>query len=214
LSIVALDSSIGYLALSKREMIETETEKPAKPNENYMQNIEEAQLNMRKAYLTGYSGVVVSGVAWLLAGVTFFYASPKQAVWALLIGGVFIHPISIVLNKVLGASGSHAPSNPLGKLALEGTIFMLLCLPLAYGLSFQKTEWFFQAMLLIIGGRYLTFASLYGTKLYWLLGAALGMAAYFLFAAKATPFVSVLVGSAIELTFGICMLIISRKSLN
>ena len=30
-------------------------------------------------------------------------------------------------------------------------------------------------MLLIIGGRYLTFSSIYGIRLYWILGAVLGV---------------------------------------
>jgi hypothetical protein len=44
----------------------------------------------------------------------------------------------------------------LGNLAMEGTIFMIMCLPLALGLSLQHAEWFFQGMLLIIVGSYLT----------------------------------------------------------
>ena len=44
----------------------------------------------------------------------------------------------------------------LGNLAMEGTIFMIMCLPLALGLSLQHAECFFQGMLLIIVGSYLT----------------------------------------------------------
>ena len=90
---------------------------------------------------------------------------------------MFIHLVSVLLSKVLGLSGSHTNGNPLGNLAMEGTIFMIMCLPLAYGLSLQHTEWFFQGMLLIIGGRYLTFASIYDFRSYWVLGAVLGVAA-------------------------------------
>jgi len=39
---------------------------------------------------------------------------------------------------------------------MEGTIFMIMCLPLALGLSLQHAEWFFQGMLLIIVGSYST----------------------------------------------------------
>ena len=131
--------------------------------------------------------------------------------WTLLIGGVFIHPLSILLSKTVGLRGKHAKDNPLGKLAMEGTIFMLMCLPLAFGLSLQKTDWFFQGMLLIIGGRYLTFSSIYGNKLYWVLGAIIGIAAYFLFSFKIQSSFSALTGSLIEISFGFIMIILFRR---
>ena len=106
----------------------------------------------------------------------------------------------------------HSKGNLLGNLAGEGTIFMLMCLPLAYLLSLQHSEWFFQAMLMIIGGRYLTFATIYGNKIYWILGGVLGIAAYFLFSLKLESSVSALTGAAIEITFGLFMLVAFRRN--
>ncbi|WP_432708011.1 DUF7010 family protein [Pedobacter sp.] len=173
-------------------------------------HLEIAQHDMRFAYLHGYPGVVVSGIMWLVSACVALNMSAERAVWALLIGGVFIHPLSILLNKVLGSSGVHNPSNPLGRLAMEGTLFMILCMPLAYGLSFHKVEWFFQGMLLIIGGRYFHFATLYGSKLYWVLGIGLGVAAILLFIMRAPSPITLLVGAAIEIAFGVVMLMITR----
>ncbi|WP_242928631.1 DUF7010 family protein [Pontibacter vulgaris] len=175
-----------------------------------LQHLQNAQRNMRDAYQNGYPGVVVSGMVWLVSALVAIYVSPNKAVFTLLIGGVFIHPVSMLLNKVLGAVGAHAPGNPLGKLAMEGTAFMIMCLPLAYGLSFQKVEWFFQGMLLIIGGRYLHFATLYGSKLYWAIGIGLGLAAYVLFTMNALSHKTLMVGAAIEILFGLIMLAILR----
>lgn len=166
---------------------------------------------MRMAYLNGSSGVLVSGFVWFISGLVAIYLSPDQAVWTLLIGGVFIHPVSILLNKILGATGAHDRDNPLGGLALQGTIFMLMCLPIAYILSFQKQEWFFMAMLLVIGGRYLTFVTLYGMRMYLILGLGLGVAAWLLFALNATSYISIFTGSAIELVFGFILLTQARR---
>lgn len=176
-----------------------------------IQHLKTAQQDMRVAYLHGYPGVVVSGVVWLVSALVALYVSPDKAVWTLLVGGVFIHPASMLLNKALGASGTHAQTNPLGRLAMEGTIFMIMCLPLAYGLSFQKVEWFFQGMLLIIGGRYLHFATLYGSRLYWALGIGLGIAAYLLFIMHAPSHATLLVGAAMEILFGLVMLTMIRS---
>ncbi|RAU83435.1 hypothetical protein DP923_05395 [Pontibacter arcticus] len=166
---------------------------------------------MRTAYLHGYPGVIVSGSVWLVSALVALFVSPEKAVWALLIGGVLIYPLSMLLDKILGAPGAHNPSNPLGKLAMEGTVFMIMCIPLAFGLSFYKIEWFFQGMLLIIGGRYLHFATLYGLKIYWALGIGLGIAAYALLVMNASSHTTLLVGATIEILFGIVMLILTRN---
>ena len=176
-----------------------------------LQHLKNAQQDMRVAYLHGFPGVFVSGMVWLVSALVALYVSPEKAIWTLLVGGVFIHPVSMLLNKALGANGTHARTNPLGRLAMEGTIFMIMCLPLAYGLSFQKTEWFFQGMLLIIGGRYLHFATLYGLKLYWALGIGLGTAAYLLFIMNSSSQTTLLVGAAMEILFGLVMLAALRR---
>lgn len=169
--------------------------------------IRQAQNDMCQAYANGSVGIIASGFIWLLSAFVVFEYSAKQGIWTLFIGGMFIFPLSILLSKIVGLSGNYAKGNPLGRLAMEGTIFMLFCLPLAFALSLQHTEWFFQAMLLIIGGRYFTFATIYGNRLFWILGAALGLAAFLLFITKGQPFISALTGGTIEITFGLFKLI-------
>ncbi|HUH32759.1 MAG TPA: hypothetical protein VLZ28_02335 [Daejeonella sp.] len=191
---------------------ESSMDRPVQGVANTMSNIKYAQLDMRVGYLNGYTGVIVSGVVWFVAGIVAIYLSPVQAMWTLLVGGAFIHPIAILFNKVLGACGSHTPNNPLGQLAMEGTLFMIMCMPLAYALSLQNVDWFFQGMLLIIGGRYLTFATLFGARIYWALGITLGLTAYFLFKLNAEPHISILVASAIEVSFGLVMFVVRKRN--
>ncbi len=170
-----------------------------------------AQTDMCKGYANGSIGIIVSGLIWLISAMICHQYSAKQAVWTLLIGGMFIHPVGMLICKVIGLRGTHTKGNPLGNLAMEGTLFMILCLPLAFGLSLQHAEWFFQGMLLIIGGRYLTFSSIYGLKLYWMLGAVLGVAAYLLFYFKVQSFGSLLTGSFIEISFGLSLFFAFRR---
>jgi hypothetical protein len=182
------------------------------PLNDEVNRIDTAQNDMRTAYANGSIGIIVSGLMWLTAAIVAFRFSEKQAVWTLLIGGMLIHPLSLLFYKIIGLKGAHTKDNKLANLAMEGTIWMLMCLPLAFGLSLQHTEWFFHAMLMIIGGRYLTFASIYGNKLYWVLGAALGLASYLLFSLRVQSFGSALTGSLIEITFGIFMFVGFHKN--
>jgi hypothetical protein len=166
-------------------------------------DIAEAQRDMRRGYMSGAAGVLASSLAWAAATAAAFLASPEQAIWVLFIGGAMIHPAGLLISKVLGAPATHTRGNPLAGLAGASTFWLILSLPLAYVASMQRIEWFFPAMLLIIGGRYLTFATIYGMRLYWLLGFALAAAGIALGVLGIQPLVSAAAGSAIELVFAL-----------
>jgi hypothetical protein len=169
-----------------------------------------AQQDMRTAYLGGAPGLFVSGAVWAIAGIVCLMRSPQAAVWALYIGGALIHPIAGLLTRLLGSSARHAAGNPLGMLAFATTIWMIMMLALAFGISLWRIELFFPAMLFVIGGRYLTFATLFGRKLFWVCGAVLGLAGYVLAMRHAAPVVGAFTGAAIEITFG-CILAFSHR---
>ncbi|TDM09425.1 MAG: hypothetical protein C4K60_09170 [Ideonella sp. MAG2] len=173
--------------------------------------MDEYQRDMRLAYLSGAPGMLCSAAAWLVAAAVAFQVSAPASVLALLAGGLFIYPASILVCKALGSSGKHAKSNPLGSLAIEGSLWLVFCLPIAYAVSKYNVAWFFPCMMLVIGGRYFTFHTLYGLRLYWVCGAVLAAAAYLLAAFKAPPPAAALSGSAIEIIFAIIILVRHRR---
>ena len=166
-------------------------------------DINEAQRDMRRGYVSGATGILASSLAWFAATYTAWRVSPEQAVWVLFAGGVLIYPVSVLISKGLGASGAFSKSNPLGSLAAAGTAWLIFSLPLAYAASLQRIAWFFPAMMLIIGGRYLTFGTLYGMRLYWAMGLALAAAGFLLGQAGSLPAISALVGASIEGVFAL-----------
>ena len=169
--------------------------------------VSEAQFDMRQGYCSGGVGILASAVVWSVAAGVAVFGTAQNAVWALLIGGMLIHPASVLICKLLGARGAHTKGNPLAQLAGASTFWLIFCLPLAYALSWQELRWFFPAMLLIIGGRYLVFATLYGMRLYWALGLALAAAGFALgyFAAPAQP--AAATGAALEIAFAVIILV-------
>ncbi len=175
-------------------------------------NFENAQQDMRTGYGYGSSGVFSSGLVWLCAAAAVQRYEVNTGIWTLIIGGMMIFPLSMLIGKLAGISGSHTNGNPLGRSAMEGTVWMIMCIPLAYGLSMVKPEWFFQGMLLIIGGRYLTFSGLYGMRAYWFLGGWLAVVAWVLFALQAGAFYSALAGALTEIIFGTVLFVLFRKS--
>lgn len=174
--------------------------------------IDEAQHDMRQAYLSGAPGMLCSAAAWLVAGIVVMQMSASAGVIALFVGGMLIHPASMLVCKLLGRTGQHAKANPLGALALESTFWLIFCLPIAYAVSRFNMLWFFPCMLLVIGGRYLTFRTLYGLRVYWVCGASLAMAAYLIAALKLQPGAAALAGAAIETAFAAAILFSSKRA--
>jgi hypothetical protein len=172
--------------------------------------IADAQREMRLAYYGGAPGVLTSAMVWLAAGIVSVLASPERAVWALFIGGVLIHPLAVLLNKAIGRPGRHTPGNPFATLALASTFWLILSLPLAYAVSLLRIEWFFPAMLFVIGGRYLIFSTVFGVRMYWACGAALALAGYALARAGASPELGVFSGAAIEAAFAAAIFVTTR----
>ena len=164
-----------------------------------------AQADMRHGYYSGAPGVFTSAIAWLAAALVALQVSPQKAVWVLFAGGMLIHPVSVLLTKALGRPGKHQPGNPLAQLAFGNTAWLIFMLPLAYGVSLLLIEWFFPAMLLVIGGRYLTFAPMFGMRIYWACGLALAGAGFLLGRAGADPALSAFVGCFIEAAFAVAI---------
>lgn len=169
-------------------------------------SIAEAQADMRLAYAGGGLGVLTSSLAWFVAGVVAWKGSASSAVIALLVGGALIHPVATLLEKAAGRSGSHTSGNPLAGLAMASTAWLILSLPLAYVISQYRTEWFFPAMLFVIGGRYLTFTTLFGTRVYLACGAALAAGGFLLVVLGASAVTGAFTGSAIEVVFALLIL--------
>lgn len=171
----------------------------------------QAQSDLRRGYYSGAAGILASALAWSAAAGTAAMVSPEKAMWVLLVGGALIHPVGLVMCRLLGASGSHAKGNPLGLLAGASTFWLIFCLPLAYGLGLRQPAWFFAAMLLVIGGRYLVFGTLYGMRLYWALGLALAGAGFVVAWLGAAAVVIVAVGAATEAAFGLACVAQHRR---
>lgn len=174
-------------------------------------DLSQAQADMRFAYCSGASGMLASSLAWLCAAIATGLASPQQAVWVLFIGGMLIHPVGVLISKLAGRPGNHSKGNPLGSLAWASTLWLVFSLPLAYGVSMLRIEWFFPAMLLVIGGRYLVFSSLFGMRIYWACGLALAAAGYILVQASASPAAGATTGAVIEAAFAVVIFVIDRR---
>lgn len=131
---------------------------------------------MRTVYIAGAPGMSVSGLVWVTAAAIAKFYGTRAGIFTLFFAGMLIHPLSVAVSRALGRTGRHAKTNPLGSLALEGTVILLLGIALAFTVSQFSPDLFFAVMLVVIGGRYLTFQTLYGMRIYWVAGGVLAAA--------------------------------------
>jgi hypothetical protein len=159
------------------------------------------QRDVRVACAGGGTGMVVSGLLWLGCGAVALMVGPRAAMLANFFGGMLIFPVALLVDRAFGRSGLLADGNPLGDLARESAFMMVVCIPLAFVAAMVRPEWFFPAMLVLVGAHYWPFATLYGMRLYWALGAAMIGAGFLLAWAGAAVATGAFAGGAIELLF-------------
>lgn len=159
---------------------------------------------MRQGYIFGAPGALVSGLIWIIAGIIAWFHSFEISILALFFGGMVIFPVSAILSKRINPSYALHKSNPFTRLALEGTILLFVGLLIAFTLSKSHPHLFYPIMLLIIGARYLTFQTLYGLKIYWVLGGVLlAVGCGYILWFSPQPYIAALFGGGSEILFSV-----------
>jgi hypothetical protein len=144
--------------------------------------ISDAQREVRTVYVGSFSGLIVTGIIWLISATMGTWLSTGLAIWALILGGTFIFPLSQLLLKGMGKPASLSKENPFSSLAIQIAFVIPLCYPVIAAATIHNTNWFFPAFLVVVGAHYLPFIFLYGmwqfgilTTLLVGLGTVLGM---------------------------------------
>ncbi len=176
--------------------------------------VQEAQGDMRDAYMCGGSGVLISGIIWVIAGVTAIYATNQISFMVFFFGGMLIHPLSVLLDKLFNRRGKHSKENPLANLALESTVLLFIGLYLVYLLFELEPNWLFPIMLFFIGARYLIFQSIYGLKIYWILGLILIGMGFFGLNSNQPFYTFGIIGGVVELIFSILIIRRAKDSMD
>jgi hypothetical protein len=164
--------------------------------------IVEAQRDMRRAYVGGGPGAIVSAMVWLSAALAQRNAETAGAFAVLFIGGLFIFPLSLLVSRVLFLRRKEAADNPLGMTALESTIAMIGGLFAAYLFLRHEPAFVFPFAAIAVGTHYFVFKTVYGDKLFWALGAIITALGTWQIAGTTAPGGIALWVAAAELVFG------------
>jgi len=125
-------------------------------------NINDGQKEVRTVYLGAFSGMIVTGIIWLLAAAAGTWRTTGLAVLILIAGGSFIFPLSQLLLKAMGRTATLSKENPFGQLAMQVAFTIPFACPVIIAAYTHNPNWLFPAFLVIVGAHYLPFVFLYG----------------------------------------------------
>lgn len=160
-----------------------------------MTTLSEAQRDLSQAYAGGAPGVLVSGLVWLVAGVVWQSHGTMAAFAALFFGGMAIHPLGVLIERIAFRAPKATIGKPLETLAIEATIPLFVGVLIAWVLLVRAPDLAIPVFAVIVGARYFLFRTMYAEIAYWGLGGAiLLVAALALFVIGIPPNMAVAVG--------------------
>ena len=135
--------------------------------------IREAQLQVRTRFVGGFYGQLVAGVLWLTSAGLAVWRGPRASIIMLVVGGFFIFPATELLIRVIGERVPISSANALRSLGMQIAFVLPLSMPLLLPVGLYRLNWFYPAMMILLGAHYLPFVFLYGMRMFAVLAALL-----------------------------------------
>jgi|SRR5580700_1903438 hypothetical protein len=136
-------------------------------------DIQEAQREVRSVYLGGFWGQLVSSVIWLVSAALGTWATPKASILAIVIAGFFIFPLTQLLLRFSGHRTSVSRENPFNSLGMQVAFVLPFSMLVLVPVGLYYLNWFFPALMVLLGAHYLPFATLYGMRMFLFLAGIL-----------------------------------------
>lgn len=136
-------------------------------------DIQDAQREVRFVYIGGFWGQLVSSVIWLVSAALGTWVTPRASILAVVIGGFFIFLLTQALLRLSGHPASLSRENPLNSLAMQIAFGLPISMLLLVPVGLYRLNWFFPALMILLGAHYLPFAFLYGMRMFLALSGVL-----------------------------------------
>ena len=136
-------------------------------------DIQDAQREVRSVYIGGFWGQLVSSILWLVSAALGTWVSPKASILAVVIGGFFIFPLTQMMLRLSGRPARVSKGNPFHFLGMQVAFVLPLSMLLLVPVGLYHLNWFFPALMILVGAHYLPFATLYGMRMFLFLAGIL-----------------------------------------
>jgi hypothetical protein len=136
-------------------------------------NLLDSQREMRSAFLGGFAGQLVSGMIWLISAAISTWGAPRYGMAVLFFGSMLIFPLTQWVLRLLGRPGKVSPKNGLWPLGSQIAFTVPINFLLVGAAALYREYWFYPAAMIVVGAHYLPFLTLYGMRLFAVLGGLL-----------------------------------------
>src|ERR1700723_1343417 len=141
-------------------------------------DIKDAQRESRSVFIGGFWGQLVSSVIWLASAALGTWATPKASILTAVIAGFFIFPLTQMLLRLSGRRASLSRENPFNGLGMQVALVLPFSMLLLVPVALYNLNWFFPALMILLGAHYLPFGTLYGMRMFLVLAAILTAEGY------------------------------------
>jgi len=131
------------------------------------------QSEMRSAFLGGFAGQLISGVIWLISALLSALVKPDIGMLFLFFGSMGIFPLTQMALRLMGRPAKVSKKNGLWALGTQIAFTVPINFILVGVVVLYRPIWFYPAAMIVVGSHYLPFITLYGMKMFGLLGALL-----------------------------------------
>ncbi len=136
-------------------------------------DVQDAQREGRSVFIGGFFGQLVTSVIWLVSAALGTWVTPKASILAVVIAGFFIFPLTQLMLRLSGRRASLSKENPFNSLGMQVALVLPFSMLLLVPVGLYNLNWFFPALMILVGAHYLPFATLYGMRMFLFLAGIL-----------------------------------------
>jgi hypothetical protein len=136
-------------------------------------DVQDAQREVRTVFVGGFWGQLVSSAIWLASAALAVWVSPRAAITTLVVGGFFIFPTTQLLLRLTRGRATLSSDNPLWNLGWQVAFTLPLSMLLLVPVTAFRLNWFYPALMILLGAHYLPFVFMYGMRMFIALCAIL-----------------------------------------
>ena len=135
--------------------------------------IRDAQREICTRFVGGFYAQLVAGILWLTSAGLAVWRGPRASITMLVVGGFLIFPATELLIRATGERAPVSTANALRSLGMQVAFVLPLSMPLLVPVGLYRLNWFYPAMMILLGAHYLPFVFLYGMWMFAVLAAFL-----------------------------------------
>lgn len=135
-------------------------------------DIQDAQREIRSGAIGGFWGQLLYSTLYLVSAALATWGTPKASILTAVIAGFFVFPLMQLMLR-LDRRPRTSKKNPSYWLCMQIAFVLPLSMLLLWPVGLYRLNWFFPALMILVGAYYLPFATSFGMRMFLFLAGIL-----------------------------------------